>query len=221
MTGGVTTTIETSRILSKDKLWKELLNEKNEFIFGASPHGWWIDRAERQGVPLFHAYSIMEAVEPVGEDDKKVRLVKLRCAVFAFVSNSNNANRNPWGQRNRRGVGEWTGPWSDGSKEWTLYWMKKLNHKFGDDGVFWMSYDDLCRKFSRLSRTRLFGDEWVITQQWTSVNVSWVSGYLTTKFILDIKKSGTVVIVLSQVRDFISERPINLTRIDIARQPIL
>ena len=78
MTGGVTTTVETSRILSKDKLWKELLNEKNEFIFGASPHGWWTDRGQRQGVPLFHAYSILEAVEPVGEDDKKVRLVKLR-----------------------------------------------------------------------------------------------------------------------------------------------
>lgn len=125
------------------------------------------------------------------------------------MSNSNVANRNPWGQRNWRGVGEWTGPWSDGSKEWTLYWMKKLNHKFGDDGVFWISFDDLCRKFSRLSRTRLFGDEWVITQQWTSVNVSWVSGYLTTKFILDIKQSGTVVIVLSQVCDLTSDKVSN------------
>lgn len=108
--------------------------------------------------------------------------------------------RNPWGRRNSLGVGEWTGPWSDGSKEWTPYWMKKLQHTFGDDGVFWMSYDDLCRKFARLHRTRLFGDDWMVVQQWTSVNVSWVSGYLTTKFVIEVKKEGRVVLVLSQVR---------------------
>lgn len=50
-------------------------------------------------------------------------------------------HRNPWGQRDGyQGLGEWNGPWSDGSAEWTPYWMKKLNHTFGDDGVFWMSY---------------------------------------------------------------------------------
>lgn len=78
--------------------------------------------------------------------------------------------------------------------------MKKLQHTFGDDGVFWMSYDDLCRKFARLHRTRLFGDDWMVVQQWTSVNVSWVSGYLTTKFVIEVKKEGRVVLVLSQVR---------------------
>ena len=117
------------------------------------------------------------------------------------VRNSDSVSRNPWGKRSWNGVGEWNGPWSDGSKEWTPYWIKKLNHRFGDDGEFWMSYNDLCRKFETLHRTRLFDDTWVVVQQWTSVNVSWVSGYLTTKFVIEIHKAGTVVIVLSQVRD--------------------
>lgn len=77
--------------------------------------------------------------------------------------------------------------------------MAKLNHKFGDDGEFWMSYKDMCQKFDDLSRTRLFDDSWFVMQQWTSVAVSWVSGYLTTKFVIKVTKPGTVVIVLSQV----------------------
>jgi hypothetical protein len=98
------------------------------------------------------------------------------------------------------GVGEWSGPWSDGSKEWTPYWMQKLNYRFGDDGEFWMSYDAVLRYFQTLDRTRLFDKEWTIVQQWTSVNISWVTGYLNTKFLVEIKKPGPVIFVLSQVR---------------------
>lgn len=78
--------------------------------------------------------------------------------------------------------------------------MQKLNYRFGDDGVFWMSFDDMLRNFSNLQRTRLFDKGWTVTQQWTTVNVSWVTGYLNTKFSVEIKKPGPVVFVLSQVR---------------------
>jgi hypothetical protein len=47
----------------------------------------------------------------------------------------------PLGTSLAGGIGEWSGPWSDGSKEWTRYWMKKLNHCFGNEGEFWMSYN--------------------------------------------------------------------------------
>jgi hypothetical protein len=78
MTGGVTTTLFTNRILSKDKLWQELLNVNKYFIFAASSPSWCTDRYARQGVALNHAYSILKAVEVVGEDDKKIRLVLMR-----------------------------------------------------------------------------------------------------------------------------------------------
>jgi hypothetical protein len=185
MTGGVTTEIKLNRVLFKQKLWNELLNVKKHFIFAASSPGAYGDDSDaRQGIALGHAYSVMRAVEEVGEDDKKIKLVLIR---------------NPWGLRNSMVMGEWSGAWSDGSKEWTPYWMKKLNHTFGDDGIFWISFDDLCRKFEVLERTRLFDDTWTVVQQWTSVNVSYLSGYLTTKFTIEVNKAGTVVIVLSQV----------------------
>jgi hypothetical protein len=107
--------------------------------------------------------------------------------------------RNPWGVRDWRGVGEWKGSWSDGSREWTPYWMKKLDYSFGDDGVFWMSFEDVMTNFPFLHRTRLFDEQWTIIQQWTSTNVAWVTGYLQTKFEIEIKHAGMAVIVLSQV----------------------
>ena len=77
MTGGVTSTLTTNRILSKDKLWQEQLNMNKEFIFGvtilAHIGGW-----SRQGLRLDHVYSILKTVEGVGEDDKTVRLVLIR-----------------------------------------------------------------------------------------------------------------------------------------------
>jgi hypothetical protein len=81
--------------------------------------------------------------------------------------------------------------------------MQKLGHRFGDDGLFWMSFDDMLRNFSRLCRTRLFDKEWTVAQQWNRANVSWVTGYLDTKFLVEIKKPGPLVFVLSQVRQSI------------------
>jgi hypothetical protein len=174
LTGGVTSEVFATDILDKDKFWREeLMNVNKTFLFGCGQMGGVY--GERRGIQEKHAYSIMEAREIDGQ-----RLLKLR---------------NPWGRT------EWTGRWSDGSEEWTPEWMHKLNHKFGDDGVFWISYKDLLRHYQHFDRTRLFGPEWTVSQQWTSVNVPWSVDYLDTKFKISLAKPGPVVIVLSQLDD--------------------
>ncbi|KAI0128818.1 calpain family cysteine protease [Xylariales sp. AK1849] len=185
MTGGVTTTVASNRVLSKDKLWKELVNGGGEFVFALAAMGTGWDW-QRSGLALGHAYSILQSREEVDEDGNKVRLVQIR---------------NPWGERLDNGVGEWNGPWSDGSREWTPYWLKKMDHKFGDDGLFWMSFKDMLDTFMFIHRTRLFDERWTVVQQWTAANVSWVTGYLQTKFQIEVNKAGLVVVVLTQLDD--------------------
>lgn len=185
LTGGVTTKVLTNRILSKERLWNELLEVNKNFLFSASsPGSYGDDTHARRGLALGHAYSVIKAVEEEDETGNKHRLVLIR---------------NPWGKRNWEGSGEWNGAWSDGAKEWTPYWMNKLNYRFGDDGMFWMSYDDLRKRFDLLDRTRLFDKDWTVVQRWTSVSVAWVTGYLNTKFQVEIKKAGPTVFVLCQV----------------------
>ncbi|KAH8706011.1 hypothetical protein BGW36DRAFT_284468 [Talaromyces proteolyticus] len=183
LTGGVTTTIATNRVLSIDRLWNELINSDGQFVFAASALGTGWD-STRSGLALGHAYSILRAVHELDEEGNGVRLVLIR---------------NPWGERNGGGIGEWNGPWSDGAKEWTPYWLQKLDHKFGDDGIFWMAYEDFLSTFMFVHRTRIFDDRWTVVQQWTRINVPWVPGYLRTKFEIKVTKPGPVVFVLSQL----------------------
>jgi len=77
MTGGVGTTIASSKILSKDNLWKELTNSEGEFVFALSAMGTGWD-STRNGLALGHAYSILHATEQEGKDGTRVRLVKIR-----------------------------------------------------------------------------------------------------------------------------------------------
>ncbi|KAK6951216.1 hypothetical protein Daesc_007747 [Daldinia eschscholtzii] len=174
LTGGVTSELYTTDILDKEYFWKEeLMKVNDEFLFGCSTGMWGSYWGERKGIYELHAYSIMKAVDIDGQ-----RLVLLK---------------NPWGK------GEWTGPWSDGSKEWTAEWLIKLNHRFGDDGNFWISYDDLLRKYQAFDRTRLFGPGWKVTSLWTTLSVPWTLDYHDTYFAFSLAKTGPVVIVLSQL----------------------
>ncbi|KAE8353706.1 hypothetical protein BDV28DRAFT_156795 [Aspergillus coremiiformis] len=182
LTGGVTSEVLSSNILDKDRFWKEELMKVNkEFLFGCGTGLFsnWLDPKyhgpprDRKGISENHSYSIMEAKEIDGE-----RLLRLR---------------NPWGKK------EWTGAWSDGSEQWTPEWMEKLGHKFGNDGFFWISYNDLLKKYQHFDRTRLFGPEWSIAQQWTTVNVPWSADYHSTKFVVNVVKAGPVVLALSQL----------------------
>ncbi|KAI8623159.1 hypothetical protein F5Y19DRAFT_468721 [Xylariaceae sp. FL1651] len=176
LTGGVTTELYTTDILDNEYFWnEELMKVNDEFLFGCSTGMWGIGWGDRKGIMELHAYSVMRAVEMDGQ-----RLVLLK---------------NPWGK------GEWTGAWSDGSKEWTAEWLLKLNHRFGDDGNFWISYDDLLRKYQAFDRTRLFGPEWRVTSIWTSLSIPWTLDYHDTYFTFSLAKTGPVVLVFSQLDD--------------------
>jgi hypothetical protein len=90
------------------------------------------------------------------------------------------------------------------AKEWTPYWMQKLKYRFGDDGIFCMSFHDILRDFSNLQRTRLFDKRRTVD---TAVGPASTSpgfpGYLNTKSSVDIKKPGLVVFALLQVRQLV------------------
>ncbi|XP_068183431.1 calpain-2 catalytic subunit-like [Antennarius striatus] len=85
-----------------------------------------------------HAYSVTGAEEVIFRG-RPLQLIRIR---------------NPWGQV------EWTGAWSDGSKEWKCVSeaeSSKLNH-VAEDGEFWMSFSDFKRQFSRLEICNLTPD---------------------------------------------------------------
>uniref|UniRef100_A0A8C5AQM6 Calpain-3 n=1 Tax=Gadus morhua TaxID=8049 RepID=A0A8C5AQM6_GADMO len=109
------------------------------------------------GLVKGHAYSVTAV-----QEDSKVRLVRLR---------------NPWGQV------EWTGPWSDNSKEWTSLSKdekEKLQHQNAEDGEFWMSFEDFKKNFTKIEICNLTPDalEDDKIHKWTvSVNEGrWVRG---------------------------------------------
>lgn len=104
--------------------------------------------------------------------------------------------RNPWGKIKK---GNWEGAWSDGSKEWTTEVKEELGHTFGSDSTFWISYEDLFRKYQHFDRTRLFRDpDWRSCQRWVGVEVPWKPQY-NEKFHIKLTKESPLVIVLSQL----------------------
>ncbi|KAG0652363.1 Calpain-type cysteine protease DEK1 [Hyphodiscus hymeniophilus] len=177
LTGGITQEIVSDDIYDKDLMWTEgLLQVNKHFLFGAGTREYGHpDPSElgRQGIEDGHAYSVLRAVEYEG-----VRLLMVK---------------NPWGET------EWNGKWSDGSKEWTPDAIKKLDYKFGNDGIFWMPFDDFLERFVQFWRTRLFSHEWLVSQHWTTVQVPWSGDYNDTSFEFAIAESTHTVIVLSQL----------------------
>ena len=184
----MTVEIYSTDILDKEAFWRDQLMQVGKtFLFGCATgfYSNWLDPSgegrttERQGIFEGHAYSIMDAKE-IKKDGKLYRLLKVR---------------NPWGRK------EWDGRWADGSAEWDAEWLTLLAHKFGNDGVFWISYEDLLKKYQHFDRTRIFGPEWSVGQCWTSVDVAWAEEYHSTKFQIILREKAKVVIVLSQLDD--------------------
>ncbi|KAG6815966.1 hypothetical protein H0H87_009816 [Tephrocybe sp. NHM501043] len=131
---------------------EDLTGDSPGRLFGCAFNA--LDTTRRRGVPIAevngliggHAYSVLRAVN---YRDKRFLVI-----------------RNPWGQ------GEWKGPWSDGSIEWTEEWLpalQVLGHSFGNDGQFVMEYKDFLENWEQIDRTLLFDESWKMSSHWLEV----------------------------------------------------
>jgi hypothetical protein len=75
------------------------------------------------GLSIDHAYSLLRVRQP----RKDLRLCMIR---------------NPWGNEK-----EWNGAWSDDSSLWTPELQKEVGFYKGEDGVFWMCWEDVIKFF--------------------------------------------------------------------------
>jgi len=89
------------------------------------------EAGQAKGLVQKHAFSLLQirTVRKDWESDQYFRFVQVR---------------NPWG------TGEWTGPWSDSSPEWEQYphVKQQLGFQRGDDGAYWMQWEDFCEYWS-------------------------------------------------------------------------
>jgi len=204
LTGGVATYIKSEDVLDKEQLWRELMQVNDKFLFGCgSRRGRDNDPADEEGFVRGHAYTVLSARE-IDKPKSLIAMEEKEAAKKGEIKKKKKGNNgkvrllklhNPWGKQ------EWNGAWSDGAKEWTAEVLETLDHTFGDDGLFWISYEDFLKYYPEIDRIRLFGDDWTVAQQWTAVTVPWTAEYLDTSFDVTITKAGPVVIVLSQPDD--------------------
>eukprot|EP00794_Sanderia_malayensis_P007082 gene7082-7880_t len=113
--------------IDKDLVWARLLSSRDAgFIMGASCGGdiddeELIESYKHVGLQAQHAYSVLD-VQCVDQN----RLIRLR---------------NPWGRYS------WTGAWSDNSSLWTPELRHTLMAHGAEEGVFWISLEDMMEYF--------------------------------------------------------------------------
>jgi len=120
---------DVKEMTDSGKLW-ELMNywDDNDYLMSVSTPGedHQTETAHRPGsgtgLVAGHAYSLMDAQQMPGGE----KLVQVR---------------NPWGS------GEWNGAWCDNDSRWTQEYKDFVKLTQADDGLFWMSFEDLLEHF--------------------------------------------------------------------------
>ena len=96
----------------------------------------------QMGIVQGHAYAILKLVQ-VRDMRGQHKLIQLR---------------NPWGKS--RSNAEWQGAWNDkDSQNWTQRTKAKAGFTAGQDGIFWMSFEDFVEIFQNLYICRLYSQD--------------------------------------------------------------
>ncbi|KAG8871047.1 hypothetical protein FRB97_009139 [Tulasnella sp. 331] len=183
LTGGVSHLIHSKDILDYEDFWSNVLQAEDRLF---SCHIVQLNPERKGETPLnyveglctLHAYSVLRAREVRGK-----RFVLLR---------------NPWGSA------QYSGPWSDGSMEWTSEWMDVLDvmgHKFGEGGQFLMEYHHFLSFFTIIEHSRLFNPSWTLTQEWVkATSRTWPCAFNhgDVSFTISVPRKTPAVIVLAK-----------------------
>ncbi|KAM0798372.1 hypothetical protein BDR22DRAFT_809018 [Usnea florida] len=173
ITGGVSTQLYTGDIMNKDRFWQDELHQfNNEILFS-------VRTSEYKGHEGIYAPTGTPIVRTYEGHGQRLLLLSLQ--------SQNDV--------------EWAGAWCNKSPEWNHEWMKRLNHSFATKNVFWISYDDLLRKYMYFDRTRVFGSEWKVAQLWVALDIAHDDDFQDTNFAFTLRREGLVVICLSQLDD--------------------
>eukprot|EP01080_Neovahlkampfia_damariscottae_P008636 gene8636-583_t len=138
LTGGIAWKIKVKQDDNKnDKLWN-LLSKGNreDIVMGAAIIAKGVKHESGfgdTGLLSGHAYGILQTCEV-----NQTRLIQIR---------------NPWGKS------EWLKDWSDSSSKWDTVSQsdkKRIGFKIGNDGSFFMSYDDFCQYWTTIGVCRVF-----------------------------------------------------------------
>lgn len=158
-TGGVTETYELDKA-PRDMFKIMLKSLKRGALMGCAIETKSASQQESKlsnGLIMGHAYSVT-GCEKLRNGTQLVRV------------------RNPWGDV------EWKGAWSDNSSTWrTISESEKrqLEVDFGDDGEFWMSFQDFCSNYTKLEICNLGPD--AIEDDDTSTN--WVTSLYNGRWV--------------------------------------
>lgn len=174
LTGGA---VDSKVLDSNDNLWermKEFSTKKWIMALTTSSNP---DSAgnvvDESGIVSNHAYSLINAFELPEENVKLIQV------------------RNTWGHS------EWKGDWSDKSDKWTDGTRKIVNYEDKDDGIFYMTYEDMCSHFKYISFCQITTDDYpysYIAKSEFSIGQGSYGSTKNPKFVLRAEEDCKVII---------------------------